>query len=229
MVPQRTLIKGLLLLAGLMTVALATRLGPLEAYISQEQVSGLVQQAGIFGPVSFIALYAVAATAFVPGAVLVVLGVAIFGLHEGFLYVWLGALLSATTCFFIGRYLGQDFARAIAKDKILRYDDLLRRNGFSTTLYMRLLHFPTTAMNYGMGLTSVTFRDFFLASAIGMLLEIFVYALVGDMVHRAWTHDNWELLWSGRMLFAVGLFMGSLSIPTLVKRFRKRAVARQSA
>jgi len=32
---------------------------------------------------------------------------------------------------------------------------------FATTLYLRLVYFPFNVMNFGMGLTGITFRDYF--------------------------------------------------------------------
>src|SRR4030042_533366 len=84
--------------------------------------------------------------------------------------------------FFIGRYLGRDFAASLIGDRLKRYDDAIERNGFAAVLYLRLIYFPFTPMNFGMGLTKVRFRDYFSGTALGIIVGTFVFTfLVGTL------------------------------------------------
>lgn len=219
---RRSRIKGLILIAGLVTLVILMRATPLGDYLSQERISQLVQQAGVLAPLVFIPFYAVAVSCFVPGAVMALVGVTLFGTWGGFLYVWLGALLACVACFYIGRRMGREFVRSIAGETFLRYDEALVDHGFTTTLYMRLLQFPTTAMNYGMGLTAVRFRDYFLGSAIGMMVEVFAFTFIGGTVQQAWSTGDWSLLVSWRVFLVMFVFVFSFFIPKLIKRLKKR-------
>jgi uncharacterized membrane protein YdjX (TVP38/TMEM64 family) len=70
-------------------------------------------------------------------------------------------MLGASGAFFIGRELGRDFAASLVGDRLKKYDEGIERNGFATVLYLRLVYFPFTPMNFGMGLTRVRFWDYF--------------------------------------------------------------------
>src|SRR5205085_10985007 len=63
---------------------------------------------GVWGPVVFIAGYALAAIAFVPGSILTLAAGAIFGVARGVLYVFVAAVLGACGAFLVARYLARD-------------------------------------------------------------------------------------------------------------------------
>jgi len=108
-------------------------------------------------------IYAIGVCLFLPGTLLTGLGAAIFWGHTGVSYMsGSGPCLARALRFFIGRTLGREFAASLIGDKLKKYDDAIERNGFATVLYLRLVYFPFTPMNFGMGLTKVRFKDYFL-------------------------------------------------------------------
>jgi uncharacterized membrane protein YdjX (TVP38/TMEM64 family) len=70
-------------------------------------------------------------------------------------------MLGASAAFWIGRTLGRHLAASLVGDRLKKYDEAIERHGFATVLYLRLVYFPFTPMNFGMGLTRVHFRDYF--------------------------------------------------------------------
>jgi len=133
------------------------RFTPVKNYLTAEALGLFLETAGLWAPVVYMAIYAVGVCLFLPGTLLTGLGAAIFGAYWGFLYVWIGAMMGASAAFFIGRTLGREFAATLIGDKLKKYDDAIERNGFATVLYLRLVYFPFTPMNFGMGLTKVRF------------------------------------------------------------------------
>ncbi len=49
------------------------------------------------------------------------------------------------------------------------------RNGFATVLYLRLIDFPFTPMNFGMGLINVRFSDYFFGTGLGVVVGTFIF------------------------------------------------------
>jgi uncharacterized membrane protein YdjX (TVP38/TMEM64 family) len=88
---------------------------------------------------------------FLPGTLLTGLGAAIFGAYWGLVYVWIATMLGASGAFLIGRTLAREFASSLIGDKLKKYDDAIERSGFATALYLRVVYFPFTPMNFGMG------------------------------------------------------------------------------
>ncbi|MBI5603101.1 MAG: TVP38/TMEM64 family protein, partial [Deltaproteobacteria bacterium] len=143
--------------------------------------------------------------------------------YWGFVYVWIGAMIGAGTAFFIGRTLGRDFAASLIGDKLKKYDEAIERNGFATVLYLRLVYFPFTAMNFGMGLTKVHFWDYWLGTGLGILVGTFVFTFFIGTLKEVWSSGNWAELFSFKVFFSVGLFIFSLFIPRLIKKMRNES------
>ncbi len=175
----------------------------------------------MWAPVFFILVYAVGVCLFVPGTLLTALGAAIFGAYWGFLYVWIGAMIGASVAFWIGRTLGREFAASMIGDRLRKYDDAIERNGFATVLYLRLVYFPFTPMNFGMGLTKVRFRDYFAGTGLGILVGTFIFTFFIGTLKEVWASGQWGQLLSFKVFFSVGLFVFSFFIPKIIKKLRK--------
>ena len=196
------------------------RFTPVKQFLTAERLGLLLETAGFLAPLAFIMVYAVGVCLFVPGTLLTTLGAAIFGPYFGFIYVWLGAMIGSSLAFFIGRYLGRDFAASLIGDRLKKYDEAIARNGFATVLYLRLVYFPFTPMNFGMGLTKVRFRDYFSGTALGIIVGTFIFTFFVGTVKDVWASGQWEGLLSWKIFFSLGLFIFSFFIPKIVERLR---------
>lgn len=196
------------------------RFSPVRRYLTIEQLGLFLDSAGIWAPLLFVFLYAAGVCLFLPGTLLTALGAAIFGPYRGFLYVWLGAMFGASLAFLIGRYLGRDFAASIVGSRLKRYDDAIGRNGFATVLYLRLIYFPFTPMNFGMGLTKVRFWDYFAGTALGIMVGTFIFTFFIGTIKEVWRSGRWEGLLSWNVIISLALFIFSFFIPKLLKMAR---------
>jgi uncharacterized membrane protein YdjX (TVP38/TMEM64 family) len=213
-------IKAAVLIIFLVTAVVTVRFTPLREYVAAEKLGLLLETAGPWAPVVFIGGYAAGVCLFLPGTLLTAVGAAIFGPYLGFLYVWLGAMLGAALAFFIGRYLGRDFAASLIGDRLKKYDEAIERNGFATVLYLRLVYFPFTPMNFGMGLTRVRFLDYLAGTALGIVVGTFIFTFFVGTVKEVWSSGQWGELLSWKVFFSLGLFVFSFFIPKIVKRLR---------
>jgi uncharacterized membrane protein YdjX (TVP38/TMEM64 family) len=130
-------------------------------------------------------------------------------------------MAGATAAFWIGRTMGREFAASLIGDRLRKYDDAIQRNGFATVLYLRLVYFPFTAMNFGMGLTKVRFWDYFLGTGLGIIVGTFIFTFFVGTLKEVWVSGNWGNLLSFKVFFSIGLFVFSLFIPKIVNKFKK--------
>jgi len=196
------------------------RFTPIRNYLTAEALGRFLETAGLWAPVLYMAIYAVGVCLFLPGTLLTGLGAAIFGAYWGFLYVWIGAMIGASAAFFIGRTLGREFAASLIGDKLKKYDDAVERNGFATVLYLRLVYFPFTPMNFGMGLTKVRFRDYVAGTGLGIIVGTFIFTFFIGTLKNVWASGNWRELISYQVFFSIGLFIFSFFIPKIIKKIR---------
>ncbi len=224
--PQRrtkALVKAAVLAVFVIAAILAVRFTPVKNYLTVEALGHFLDSAGLWAPLVFIAIYAVGVCLFLPGTLLTGLGAAIFGAYWGFVYVWFGAMAGASAAFLIGRTLGREFAASLIGDRLKKYDDAIERNGFATVLYLRLVYFPFTPMNFGMGLTRVHFRDYFSGTALGIIVGTFIFTFFIGTLKNVWTTGNWGELISARVFFSIALFVFSFFIPKIIKKIKKAA------
>lgn len=92
---RKGLIKALIFLAFVISAIVLIRFTPAKEYLTTEARTAFLENAGFWAPVVYIIIYAVGVCLFLPGTLLTGLGAAIFGAYWGFIYVWIGAMLSA--------------------------------------------------------------------------------------------------------------------------------------
>ncbi len=193
-----------------------------------EAVRGL----GPWAAIAFIALYAVATVAWVPGSVLTLASGVIFGLARGTLFTLVGATLGASLAFLVSRYLARGaLERRIGADpRLTSMDEALRREGAKIIFLLRLSPvFPFNVLNYALGLTAVRLRDYVLASAVGMAPGTFMYVYAGFTAGQVAMSAGGagQRSAGGYALLGVGL-LATVAVTVLVTRIARRALAAAS-
>ncbi|MEG4815076.1 TVP38/TMEM64 family protein [Microcoleus sp. K5-D4] len=143
-----------------------------------------IEDLGWWGPVAFVATYNLATVLFVPGSVLTLGGGAIFGLWWGSVYVFAASSLGAVFAFAIGRYLCRDrvvkYMESHPKFKAL--DRAVSQQGLKIVFLTRLCPlFPFNLLNYALGITQVSLKDYVLGS-LGMIPGTIMYVYSGSLV-----------------------------------------------
>jgi len=217
-VPLKLLI--LLAMAGIL-IALA-EFSPIKAYLGPDRFQRIIAEAGLIGPALLLVLCAVGTCFFIPGTVFVGVGAAMFGPFLGFACVWPGTIAGAVLSWFAARRLGRKFVCSLIGNRLMKFDDLLERNGFKAVLLLRLMFVPLVLINYGVGLTKVRFRDYFFATALGEAATIFAVTFFIGEIREIWISQDPGRLLSTRMALSLGTLIALASVAKLIrKRYRK--------
>ena len=217
---KKAAIKAAMLLVFIIAAVVLARYTLASGFLSTDKLGAFLEGAGFWAPVLYIAVFVAGVCLFVPGTFLIAVGAAIFGPYLGFVYAWVGALLGAIVAFLVGRYLGRDFAASLVGDKLKRYDDGIEHNGFATVLYLRLICFPYSPLNFGMGLTKVRFRDYFLGTAFGIAIFIFAFTFVVGTLKEVWASGHWVELLNWKIVFSLALIIFSFCIPKIIDKLK---------
>jgi uncharacterized membrane protein YdjX (TVP38/TMEM64 family) len=222
-----TLLKLAAVAAGLVAlVALGRTLG---GYIPQ--FANWVESLGLLGPLVFVAGYAMATVAFIPGSLLTLAAGAIFGLLEGTVYVFIGATVGSSLAFLIARYLARQTVerRLESNPKFEVVDRAVAKEGLKIVFLLRLSPaFPYNLLNYALGLTSVRFRDYLVAS-LGMIPATFLYVYYGKALGSLAAVAGGAEVERGTgywTVLALGL-LATLAVTTLVTRTARRALKQE--
>ena len=217
---SKAVVKAIVFVVFIIAAIILIRFTSVKTYLTADALGSFLETAGLWAPILYMVIYAVGVCLFLPGTLLTGLGAAIFGAYWGFLYVWIGAMMGASAAFFIGRTLGREFAASLIGEKLKKYDDAIERNGFATVLYLRLVYFPFTPMNFGMGLTKVRFRDYVAGTGLGIIVGTFIFTFFIGTLKDVWVSENWGELISFKVFFSIGLFIFSFFIPIIIKRVK---------
>ena len=159
----------------------AASLLPVREYLQQtlEWTRGL----GVWGPVALGGAYIVACVVMFPGLLLSIGAGFLFGMVVGTICVSLGSTLGACAAFLIGRTVGRSAVEQMIAGltRFAAIDRAVGRAGFQVVLLARLSPvLPFNVLNYVFGLTRVRFRDYALASWVGMLPGTLMYVAIGS-------------------------------------------------
>lgn len=148
--------------------------------------------------------FAVLAFAGAPQVVLIAAAVVAFGPWLGFVYSWIGTMVSAAVGFWLGRLTGGRALRRLGGRKLQTFMRMIARNGFLASLIVRLVpSAPFVVVNMAAGMTPMSFWAFAAGAAIGVVPKI----LLTDMAGHSVVHAR-----SGGLVANLGLFALALLV-----------------
>ncbi len=187
-----------------------------------------IESLGVVGGLAFIAIYVVAAVAFLPGSILTLGAGVVFGVVLGTVYVFIGATMGAIAAFCVGRYFARGWIsqKIAGNQKFAAIDNAVARDGFKIVLLTRLSPiFPFNLLNYALGITGVSLKDYALGS-IGMLPGTLMYVYIGSLagdIARIGTDSqptNPTIQWAIRI---IGL-IATVAVTVYVTRVARQAL-----
>lgn len=144
----------------------------LTSYLNREGMRALVEAHEPYGPLVFMGVCIAGVWVHMPGILLIWIGGLVFGAVRGFAYGWSACVVGATFNFLLVRHLARDHFQRHLTDRVARlraFDERLGRNGFRTVLVMRLALFMAPPLNWGLGLTRVSFLQYVAGTAVGLI------------------------------------------------------------
>jgi uncharacterized membrane protein YdjX (TVP38/TMEM64 family) len=175
----------------LVAVVVVARLTGLSEYISLDGLNRLrdwIDGFGVVAPLVFIAIYAVATVAFLPGTPLSLLAGLIFGPVFGTLWAVIGATIGATLAFLIGRYAARGLVEGWTSnnERVKKLDEGVERQGWRMLLITRLVPvFPFNLQNYAYGITKIGLSTYVLLTAVCIIPGAAVYTFAGGSLASA--------------------------------------------
>lgn len=175
-------------------------------------------------PLAYIAIYAIRPLTFFSSVLLTLAGGFLFGPVWGVIYTVIGANLSATVAFFVGRYFGQGVLDDENADGFMqRYARRLRENSFVTVLIMRFVFLPYDLVNYLCGFLRINYWPFLLATVLGSIPGTIAFVFLGatltpeEITNLFLTGELPRLDWR-LLLISAAMFVVSIALSRYFKR-----------
>jgi uncharacterized membrane protein YdjX (TVP38/TMEM64 family) len=185
-----------------------------------------VESLGPWGPALFVIIYILGCVLFLPGSLLTIGAGFIFGLVVGTITVSIGSTLGAGAAFLLARTVLRKWIneKLASMPRFGALDEAVGREGFKVVSLTRLSPlFPFNLLNFMFGITKVSFRDYLLASWIGMLPGAVLYVYIGTAAHSITSiaAGKKETSAAEQVFFGVGLVATALVVALLVRLARK--------
>ena len=193
------------------------------AAVYREEINPAVLDAwlgslGPWAPAGYVALYALATLAIVPGAIFGLAGGVLFGAMWGSLWNLLGATLGATLAFLVARYIAADWVARKAGGLLKRLIEGVDAEGWRFVALVRLVPlFPFNLSNYALGLTRIPLPHYVIATLVFMVPGVVAYTWLGHAGRGALTGEADAVRYG---LFALALLAAIALLPRLVGRMR---------
>jgi len=144
-----------------------------------------VLDAGVLGPIVYITVMIIAIVVSpIPSSPLAIFAGTVFGLWWGMLWTMIGAVLGAVIAFYIARILGRPLVlRFVSKKELNAVEQRFPEHHIAWGIFFsRLLPLPFfDAVSYAAGLTRISIKNFFLATAFGLIPLVFIFSYFGNI------------------------------------------------
>ncbi|MFC1807962.1 TVP38/TMEM64 family protein [Candidatus Omnitrophota bacterium] len=208
-------VKLLLVAVGIAAIVLILKSLNIDfSKVTVEDFKNMIDSWGAWGPVAYIIFYILRPLILFPAGVLSASAGVIWGL-KGFIYLQIAANISSTAEFLIARYFARDAVSKLIKGKMQNIDEKIEKHGFLTVFLIRLI--PNVAwdiQNLGLGVTKVKFRDYFLATFIGIMPGSFALVYFGSSIINVIT--NPKNFWM--ILLAIAIFAAIFFLQNFLKK-----------
>lgn len=133
---------------------------------------GWTAELGVLAPAVYVVVYVTATLVGVPGMPFTLLSPLLFGIGPAFVVMVVGSAISAALAFLIARYLARDaLAEWLAgTDGFARLSALVEKHDWAVIPMLRIVPIaPFVVVNYGFGLTGISFWRYFGWSELAMV------------------------------------------------------------
>lgn len=167
----------------------------LTSFLSTENTRALVEAAGAWGALLFLALFAVRDFVQVPAFLFVSAAVLAYGPWHGAMLGFVGVMLAVNVCFVVTRLIGgrAQESRLRMRDildnleargrfpRILRFLRRLDGRPVLTVVVLRHMAFSHSGLNCTLALSAIRFRDYVIGSALGLAIPTAVTAYLAHL------------------------------------------------
>ena len=193
--------KLILLCLGLVSLLLLCNVCGLFKNTTLEGIKTYILSYGALAPAIYIIMFTLIPLTLFPDSILAIAGGTVFGLFWGTVYTIIGAALGGTLSFYISRSFGRDAVERLIKHKAQWFEDGVEKQGFLLILVLRFIPLiPFDIISYGAGLSKIRYRDFIMATVLGIIPGVLVYTNLGDKVIDIY---SWKFICSIFALFAL--------------------------
>lgn len=207
----------MVLLAGIVSAFWLKKNG----YLTEEILFAFLNENKTIAPLVFILIFPVLMALFVPTLPMNVGAGFLWGPVYGTLYTIIGATLGFATDFLIARYIGKEFFSKKMNFKAWKWVlNQVDKKGWRVVMFIRINPvFPSNIFSYLFGITSISFKEYIISSAVAASLPAIVLASLGSSAREFFMMGNPKGVITGIFIAFVALIIFFAIRPAINKMF----------
>jgi len=151
-------------------------------HLTRDRIQAMMLDLGALGFLAYVVVFAVGELMHVPGMAFVVAAMLAYGPVLGAGAGLVGAVVSLTVSFYVVRLVGGQPLGDVQRPIVRRILAQLDRRPIATIAILRVLVQLLPALNYGLAMSRVRYRDYIAGSVLGLLPVLFVFAVAFEWV-----------------------------------------------
>ncbi len=210
-------LKPLLAVVFVVSLALGWHWGPLSSWLDTTAVIRWFKDVSASPMAVFpiVLVYVLGSLVMMPVILLIATVAIVFDPMLSIVYTMCGCLAAATVNYVLGRKLGKEMVRRLARGRLNQISKRFARRGFAAVLLLRLVPVaPYSVLNLALGASHISFRDYLIGTLLGMLPGIVTISVFGESVRQVLRHPDLQSI-----AFLVGVLVAVVVVETLIKRY----------
>ncbi len=194
--------------AALVLLALAWRLGILARLQQPSELAQALVDLGPWGYVAFIVAYTVLQPFGVPGTVFVMAAPLIWPWPIAFALSMIGTMGATVVGFSFARFVARDFVSARIPARFAKYEKALEKRAFWTVVLLRFVFWMPQLLHAFLGVSKVRFWTHFWGSFVGYLVPLFLVSFFGERLFE-WMKRATPFEWAALTAIFVGAWLAA--------------------
>lgn len=190
----------------------------LDRWADLDRVRAFIESHGTLAPLVFVGVCVAGIVLHLPEIVLLAAGGVVFGAGRGFAYGWVGAVVGSTLVFLAARHGAGHAVSGLLGSRFERFRRLDARfvtHGFEMVVVLRLMLFLSPPLNWAIGATRVSLRNYVAGTAVGIVPGLAGTVLLADSFAEA---ESWSDLLTPDVLLTAALLLGVVVAAATVAR-----------
>jgi len=158
----------------------------LDQYFEREFIRRMIESAGVWGFLLFIAIFSLGELLHIPGLVFVAAAMLAYDRSWGTAVSLIGAVTSVTVSFIVVRTIGGQAFTQMRQPFVKRMLVRLDARPIATVAILRLIFWMALPINYALAMTRLKLRDYIIGSAFGLVAPVVLAALFLESVIENW-------------------------------------------
>lgn len=156
--------------------------------IDSKEVGQYLKEFGIWAPLIFVLIYTLGTT-FIPATPFMLIAGILFGFEYGFIYIFIGGVLSSIVVFITSRKLGKEWVERILEHRYFvhfnEYNKRLETGAIWDIIIFRITPImPFSALSVLMGVSRVNTRDYLIGTIVGFLPSALLTVYLGTFISK---------------------------------------------